>query len=173
MRRRLGAAQTHLQLGQFKQARHFVQSAQALQPGASEPDFILAAIALRSGNPALASAQMQGLLAQSPDTESATIAYSKYLALTGDIAGARRTLDSFSESHPHAAAVRDQLGDMEFKSGNQTLGLRLKRMAAALYENRVTFFDETSRKPGSRSMAALRPRPRRLKPKQLPSIPGR
>jgi tetratricopeptide (TPR) repeat protein len=72
----LGAAQTHLQLGQFKQARRFVQSAQALRPDSPEPNFVLAAIAFRTGNPTQANAQMLGLLKQRPDSEGVVIAYS-------------------------------------------------------------------------------------------------
>jgi len=136
----LGAARSHLQLGQFKQARGFLQTAQALNPDSSEPDFILAAIAFRTGNPSQGSGQMQGLLKQRPDSEGVAIAYSKYLVLTGDNAGAKRILERFAERNPTAAAVRDQLGDLEFKSGNQTLGLQLKRKAAALYEKQGDIF---------------------------------
>ena len=136
----LGAAQTHLQLGQFKQARRFVQSAQTLRPVSSEPDFILAAIALRTGNASQATAQMLGLLKQRPDSEGVVIAYSKYLALTGDSAGAKSTLARFSERNANAAAVREQLGELEIKSGNQAAGLQLRRMAASLYDKQGDFF---------------------------------
>ena len=136
----LGAAQTHLQLGQFKQARRFVQSAQILKSVSSEPDFVLAAIALRTGNASQAHAQMLGLLKQGPDSEAAVIAYSKYLALTGDSAGAKSTLARFAERNANAAAVREQLGDLEIRSGNQAAGLQLKRMAASLYDEQGDFF---------------------------------
>ena len=136
----LGAAQTHLQLGQFKQARRFVQSAQNLKPVSSEPDFVLAAIAFRTGNASQANAQMLGLLKQRPDSEGVVIAYSKYLALTGDSAGAKSTLARFSERNANAAAVREQLGELEIKSGNQAAGLQLKRVAATLYEKQGDFF---------------------------------
>ena len=136
----LGAAQTHLQLGQFKQARRFVQSAQALRPDSSEPDFILAAIAFRTGNASQANAQMLGLLKQGPDSEGVVIAYSKYLALTGDSAGAKSTLARFAERNANAAAVREQLGELEIKSGNQAAGLQLKRVAASLYDKQGDFF---------------------------------
>ena len=136
----LGAAQTHLQLGQFKQARRFVQSAQNLKPVSSEPDFVLAAIAFRTGNASQANAQMLGLLKQRPDSEGVVIAYSKYLALTGDSAGAKNTLARFSERNANAAAVREQLGELEIKSGNQAAGLQLKRVAATLYEKQGDFF---------------------------------
>ena len=136
----LGAAQTHLQLGQFKQARRFVQSAQTLKPVSSEPDFVLAAIALRTGNASQAHAQMLGLLKQGPDSEGVVIAYSKYLVLTGDSAGAKTTLARFAERNAKAAAVREQLGELEIKSGNQAAGLQLKRVAASLYEKQGDFF---------------------------------
>jgi len=136
----LGAAHTHMQLGQFKQARRYVQSAQALRPVASEPDFILAAIAFRTGNASQAHAQMLGLLKQGPDSEGAVIAYSKYLALTGDSAGAKSTLARFAERNANAAAVREQLGELEIKSGNQAAGQQLKRVAASLYEQQGDFF---------------------------------
>ena len=136
----LGAAQTHLQLGEFKQARRFVQSAQNLKPVSSEPDFVLAAIAFRTGNASQANAQMLGLLKQRPDSEGVVIAYSKYLALTGDSAGAKNTLARFSERNANAAAVREQLGELEIKSGNQAEGLQLKRVAATLYEKQGDFF---------------------------------
>ena len=136
----LGAAQTHLQLGQFKQARRFVQSAQNLKPVSSEPDFVLAAIAFRTGNASQANAQMLGLLKQRPDSEGVVIAYSKYLALTGDSAGAKNNLARFSERNANAAAVREQLGELEIKSGNQAEGLQLKRVAATLYEKQGDFF---------------------------------
>lgn len=136
----LGAAQTHLQLGQFKQARRFVQSAQTLKPVSSEPDFVLAAIALRTGNASQAHAQMLGLLKQRPDSEGVVIAYSKYLALTGDSVGAKSTLARFAERNANAAAVREQLGELEIKSGNQAAGLQLKRVAASLYEKQGDFF---------------------------------
>ncbi|NBW24877.1 MAG: hypothetical protein EBR89_05500 [Betaproteobacteria bacterium] len=130
----LGAAQTHLQLGQFKQARGFVQSAQRLKPDSSEPDFVLAAIALRTGQASQANEHMLGLLKQRLDDEGAVIAYSKYLALTGDNAGSKSVLERFAARKPDAATVREQLGDIEIKSGNQAAGLQLKRMAASLYE---------------------------------------
>ena len=136
----LGAAQTHLQLGQFKQARRFVQSAQTLKPVSSEPDFVLAAIALRTGNASQAHAQMLGLLKQGPDSEGVVIAYSKYLVLTGDSAGAKTTLARFAERNANAAAVREQLGELEIKSGNQAAGLQLKRVAASLYDKQGDFF---------------------------------
>jgi S1-C subfamily serine protease len=136
----LGAAQTHLQLGQFKQARRFVQSAQTLKPVSSEPDFVLAAIALRTGNASQAHAQMLGLLKQGPDSEGVVIAYSKYLALTGDSAGAKTTLARFAERNANAAAVREQLGELEIKSGNLAAGLQLKRLAASLYDKQGDFF---------------------------------
>ena len=136
----LGAAQTHLQLGQFKQARRFVQSAQTLKPASSEPDFVLAAIALRTGDASQAHAQMLGLLKQGPDSEAAVIAYSKYLALTGDSAGAKSTLARFAERNANAAAVREQLGGLEIRSGNLAAGLQLKRMAASLYDKQGDFF---------------------------------
>ena len=136
----LGAAQTHLQLGQFKQARGFVQSAQALRSDSSEPDFILAAIAFRTGNTRQANEQMQALLKQRPDSEGVAIAYSKYLALTGDSVGSKSILERFSARNANAAAVRNQLGDLEFKSGNQTAGLQLKMAAASLYEKQGDVF---------------------------------
>ena len=136
----VGAAQTHLQLGQFKQARGFVQSAQALRSDSSEPDFILAAIAFRTGNSRQANEQMQALLKQRPDSEGVAIAYSKYLALTGDSAGSKGILERFSARNANAAAVRNQLGDLEFKSGNQAAGLQLKMAAASLYEKQGDVF---------------------------------
>ena len=136
----LGAAQAHLQLGQFKQARGFLQTAQRLKPDASEPDSILAAIAFRTGNATQATEQMRGLLAQRPDSEGAVIAYAKYLALTGDSAGSKRTLDSFVQRNGAAAAARELLGDVEFKAGNQAVGLQLKRMAASLYDKQGDAF---------------------------------
>ena len=136
----LGAAQTHLQLGQFKQARGFVKSAQALGSDSSEPDFILAAIAFRTGNTRQANEQMQALLKQRPDSEGVAIAYSKYLALTGDSAGSKSILERFSARNANAAAVRNQLGDLEFKSGNQAAGLQLKMAAASLYEKQGDVF---------------------------------
>ena len=136
----LGAAQTHLQLGQFKQARGFVQSAQALGSDSSEPDFILAAIAFRTGNTRQANEQMQALLKQRPDSEGVAIAYSKYLALTGDSVGSKSILERFSARNANAAAVRNQLGDLEFKSGNQAAGLQLKMAAASLYEKQGDVF---------------------------------
>ena len=136
----LGAAQAHLQLGQFKQARHYVQSAQTHKPDSSEPAFILAAIAFRTGNPGLATTRMQELVKQGPDSEGVQIAYAKYLALTGDGTGAQRTLERFIERNPNTAAVREQLGDLEFTSGKQAVGLQLKKTAAALYEKQGNVF---------------------------------
>ena len=130
----LGAAQSHLQLGQFKQARGFLQRAQGLKPDAPEPDVMLAAIDFRAGNAAQANQQMLGLLQRRPDSEAVVIGYSKYLALGGDSAGAKRILESFVQRNANAAAVREQLGDVEFKAGNPAAGLQLKRMAASLYE---------------------------------------
>lgn len=130
----LGAAQTHLQLGQFKQARGFVHSAQMLKPDSSEPDFVLAAIALRTGHASQANEHMLALLQQRVDDEGAVIAYSKFLALTGDNAGSKSVLERFASRKSDAAAVREQLGDMEIQSGNPAAGLHLKRMAASLYE---------------------------------------
>ena len=136
----MGAAQAYLQMGQFKQARGFVQIAKALNPDSSEPDFVLAAIALRTGNANQASDQMQGLLKERPDSDGVAISYSKYLALAGDSAGAKRLLERFAERHPGAASVRDQLADLEFKSGNSRVGLQFKRIAAALYEKQGDVF---------------------------------
>lgn len=136
----LGAAQAHLQLGQFKQARHFVHSAQTHKPDSSEPDFILAAIAFRTGNPGPATARTQELLKQGTDSEGVQIAYAKYLTLTGDGAGAQHTLERFVERNPNAAAAREQLGDLEFTSGRPALGLQHKKAAAALYEKQGNIF---------------------------------
>jgi len=121
----LGAAQSHMQLGQFKQARGFLQRAQGLKPDAPEPDVMFAAIAFRTGNAAQANQQMLGLLQRRPDSEAVAIGYSKYLALSGDSAGSKRILESFVQRNANAAAVREQLGDVEFKAGNPAAGLLL------------------------------------------------
>ena len=136
----IGAAQASLRLGKFKQARRFVQSAQKLDQDSSEPDFILAAISLRNGNPAEANGRMLDLLKQRPESEGVVIAYSKYLVLTGDNSGAKRIVERFLERSRNSAVVRDYLADLEFKSGNQTVGLQLKRMAAELYEKQGSKF---------------------------------
>ena len=136
----LGAAQAHLQLGQFKQARSYVQSLQTRKPDSFEPDVILAAIALRTGNPGAAHTRMQALLKQGPDSEGAQIAYAKFLVLAGDSAGAQRTLERFMERRPNAAAVREQLGELAFTSGQQAVALQRKSEAAALYERQGDVF---------------------------------
>ena len=83
---------------------------------------------------------MQALLKQRPDSEGVAIAYSKYLTLTGDSAGSKSILERFSARNANAAAVRNQLGDLEFKSGNQAAALQLKMAAANLYEKQGDVF---------------------------------
>ena len=136
----IGAAQAHVRLGQFQQARRLVQAARALDQNASESDLILAIIALRTGNPAQAEAQMRALRTQRPDSEDVAIAYAQYLVVAGDSASARRSAQQFMDQHAGAAAVRDYLADLEFKSGNPSAALAFKRMAAALYDKQGNTF---------------------------------
>ena len=136
----IGAAQAHVRLGQFQQARRLVQAARALDQDASESDLILAIITLRTGNPAQAEAQMRALRTQRPDSEDVAIAYAQYLVVAGDSASARRSAQQFMDQHASAAAVRDYLADLEFKSGNPSAALAFKRMAAALYDKQGNTF---------------------------------
>ena len=136
----IGAAQAHVRLGQFQQARRLVQAARALDQNASESDLILAIITLRTGNPAQAEAQMRALRTQRPDSEDVAIAYAQYLVVAGDSASARRSAQQFMDQHASAAAVRDYLADLEFKSGNPSAALAFKRMAAALYDKQGNTF---------------------------------
>lgn len=136
----IGAAQAHVRLGQFQQARRLVQAARALDQNASESDLILAIITLRTGNPAQAEAQMRALRTQRPDSEDVAIAYAQYLVVAGDSASARRSAQQFMDQHASAAAVRDYLADLEFKWGNPSAALAFKRMAAALYDKQGNTF---------------------------------
>ena len=136
----IGAAQANLQLGRFAQARRYVQAARRLDQDSPEPDYVLAVIAHRTGNSTEAASQMQTLARTRPDSESVTIAYSKYLRMVGDELAARRVLQNFANKAPGAAGVRDQLGDMEQQAGNTASALRLKRVAAELYESQGNGF---------------------------------
>ena len=136
----IGAAQANLQLGRFAQARRYVQAARRLDQDSPEPDYVLAVIAHRTGNSTEAASQMQTLARTRPDSESVSIAYSKYLRMVGDESAARRVLQSFANKAPGAAGVRDQLGDMEQQAGNTASALRLKRVAAELYESQGNGF---------------------------------
>lgn len=136
----LGAANASLKLGRFNQARRYVQAARRIDQDSAEPDYVLAVIAYRTGNAAEAATQMQTLARTRPDSESVTIAYSKYLSLSGDDAAARRALQNFANKAPAAASVRDHLGDVEQLAGNTAAALRLKRVAAQLYENQGNLF---------------------------------
>jgi S1-C subfamily serine protease len=136
----MGAAQAHVRLGQFPQARSLVQTARKLNPDSSEPELVLAAIALRTGAAADAKAQMQALQAQRPDAEGVAIAYAQYLVLTGDQLAAQRSAQQFVARQPGAAAVRDYLADLEFKSGNTSAALAHKSRAAALYDKQGNTF---------------------------------
>ena len=136
----IGAAQANLQLGRFAQARRYVQAARRLDQDSPEPDYVLAVIAHRTGNSTEAAGQMQALIRTRPDSESVAIAYSKYLRMVGDESAARRVLQSFANKAPGAAGVRDQLGDMEQQAGNTASALRLKRVAAELYESQGNGF---------------------------------
>ena len=136
----IGAAQANLQLGRFAQARRYVQAARRVDQDSAEPDYVLAVIAHRTGNTADAATQMQTLARTRPDSESAIIAYSKYLTLVGDDAAARRALQDFANKVPAAAAIRDRLGDMEHQAGNSAGALRLKRVAAELYGSQGNAF---------------------------------
>jgi len=136
----IGTAHANLQLGRFAQARRYVQAARRLDQDSPEPDYVLAVIAHRTGNSTEAASQMQTLARTRPDSESVSIAYSKYLRMVGDESAARRVLQSFANKAPGAAGVRDQLGDMEQQAGNTASALRLKRMAAELYESQGNGF---------------------------------
>ena len=136
----LGAAHASLKLGRFPQARRYVQAARRIDQDSAEPDYVLAVIAYRTGKAAEAATQMQTLTRTRPDSESVTIAYSKYLSLTGDDAAARRALQNFANKAPAAASVRDHLADVEQLAGNTAAALRLKRVAAELYESQGNLF---------------------------------
>jgi S1-C subfamily serine protease len=136
----IGAAHANLQLGRFAQARRYVQAARRVDQDSAEPDYVLAVIAHRTGNTAEAATQMQTLARTRPDSESVIVAYSKYLALVGDDAAARRALQDFANRAPAAAAIRDRLGDMEHQAGNAAHALRLKRVAADLYGSQGNTF---------------------------------
>ena len=131
----IGAAQANLKLGKFKEAQRNVQNARKLDADSVEPDFISAVIGLRSGNPSDANDLLLKLSKQRPDSEGALIAYAKFLTLTGDSPTAKKNATSFLSRSPSSPDVQDYLAELEYQSGNKAEGLRLKKIAAQLYEN--------------------------------------
>ena len=131
----LGAAEANLKLGKFKEAQRYVQNARVLDAGSAEPDFISAVIDLRSGNYKDAHDRLRQLSSQSPDAQGPFIAYAKFLTLTGDNQNAKKIAVNFLSRSPSSPDVQDYLAELEYQSGNKAEGLRLKKIAAQLYEN--------------------------------------
>ena len=136
----VGAAQANLKLGKFKEALRNVQSAKMIDADSVEPDFISAVIGLRSGNFQDANDRLLKLTKQRPESEGALIAYAKFLTLTGDSPTAKKNATSFLSRSPSSADVQDYLAELEYQSGNKAEGLRLKKIAAQLYENQGKLF---------------------------------
>jgi serine protease Do len=131
----MGAAHASLKLGRFVDARKYANDAAKIDMESAEPELLLALIEQRTGQTADANARMEKLLRKRPGSESHVLAYARYLVSAGEQIKAMKTLQVFRESHPKAAQVLDQLGELEFSFGSRPAALDLKREAAKSYAN--------------------------------------
>lgn len=131
----MGAAHASLKLGRFVDARKYATDAAKIDMESAEPELLLALIEQRTGQTADANARMEKLLRKRPGSESHVLAYARYLVSAGEQTKAMKTLQVFRESHPKAAQVLDQLGELEFSFGSKPAALDLKREAAKSYAN--------------------------------------
>jgi len=136
----IGIAHSNLKLGKFKQAERYVQIAKKINSDAVEPDFISAVIGLRSGLPGQSGDRLLQLTKTRPESEDALIAYAKFLALSGDLDGAKQKLNYFLSKAPNSPGVQDHMAEMQYQSGNKTEAIRLKTLAADAYEKQKNFF---------------------------------
>ena len=130
----IGAAHANLKLGKFKESERYAQAAKRLDPQSAEPDFISAVIGLRKGYPIQANDFLLRLTQKSPDSESALIAYAKFLSLTGENQSAKKYAINFLTRKPHSPEVQDYLADLEHQTGSKAEAIRFKKNAAQLYE---------------------------------------
>lgn len=131
----MGAAHASLKLGRFVDARKYATDAAKIDMASAEPELLLALIEQRTGQTADANARMEKLLRKRPGSESHVLAYARFLVSAGEQTKAMKTLQVFRESHPTAAQVLDQLGELEFSFGSKPAALDLKREAAKSYAN--------------------------------------
>lgn len=131
----MGAANASLKLGRFADARKYASNAAKIDWDSAEPELLLAFIEQRSGQTADATARMEKLVRQRPESEPHVLAYARYLVSAGEQAKAMRTLQIYRESHPQAPQVLEQLGELEFSFGSQSAAIDLKREAARAYAN--------------------------------------
>lgn len=131
----MGAAHASLKLGRFAEARKYAVDAAKIDLESAEPELLLALIEQRTGQAADANARMEKLLRKRPGSESHVLAYARYLVSAGEQMKAMKTLQVFRESHPKAAQVLEQLGELEFSFGSKPVALDLKREAAKSYAN--------------------------------------
>ncbi len=136
----IGAAHANLKLGKFKEAERHAQAAKKIDNDSAEPDFISAVIGLRTGNPSRSNDSLVKLSTQRPESESVLIVYAKFLTLTGESLIAKQNAANFLSRAPNSPDVQDYLADLEYQSGNKTEGIRLKKIAAQLYEKQGKLF---------------------------------
>ena len=137
----IGAAHANLKLGKFKESERYAQAAKRLDAQSAEPDFISAVIGLRKGYPVQANDFLLNLTKKSPDSESALIAYAKFISLTGENQSAKKQAINFLMRAPHSPDVQDYLADLEYQSGSRAEAIRLKKTAAQLYEKQGKFLE--------------------------------
>ena len=131
----MGAANASLKLGRFADARKYAIDAGKIDMESADPELLLALIEQRTGQTADATTRMEKLLRKRPGSESHVLAYARYLVSAGEQTKAMKTLRDFRESHPQAAQVLEQLGELEFSFGSKPAAIDLKREAARSYAN--------------------------------------
>jgi S1-C subfamily serine protease len=131
----MGAANASLKLGRFADARKYAIDAGKIDMESADPELLLALIEQRTGQTADATTRMEKLLRKRPGSESHVLAYARYLVSAGEQTKAMKTLRDFRESHPQAAQVLEQLGELEFSFGSKPAAIDLKREAAKSYAN--------------------------------------
>ena len=131
----MGAATASLKLGRFADARKYAIDAGKIDMESADPELLLALIEQRTGQTAEATTRMEKLLRKRPGSESHVLAYARYLVSAGEQTKAMKTLRDFRESHPQAAQVLEQLGELEFSFGSKPAAIDLKREAARSYAN--------------------------------------
>lgn len=89
-----------------------------------EVQLMLAGMAMQLGQVRAAESAFEEALRQDPQFEDAWRGLSRLKALTGDLPGARRTLDTAIAAVPTSAGLRVQLADIALASGDRTAAAR-------------------------------------------------
>jgi len=136
----IGAATASTQLGNFKQARQYLDIASDMAKDSSQPVLINALISLRTGKSKEAAALMQNFVKSQPDSVEAVVTNAKFLSQSGDNLAALRVLQIFVEKNPTVAESKDYLGELQFLFGNKAYGLQQKQTALQLYDREGNTF---------------------------------